>query len=170
MKKDNKNNYYNSEDQVNFEKLDNFKKYNSNFKNKTQYKNQNIKYSNSDKNYFNSIIKIEKNISLLNETNIKKDINYYNSSDSQKFEQLNNFPEYKFDIKDKNESMNSEMIYSSNDYGEFNKIIETNNKEEKTTKDKNKKVKVIDYGKLKEDEKKIKNKLGIEKIKIVYFD
>jgi len=170
MKKDNKNNYYNSEDQVNFEKLDNFKKYNSNFKNKTQYKNQNIKYSNSDKNYFNSIIKIEKNTSLLNETDIKKDINYYNSSDSQKFEQLNNFPEYKFDIKDKNESMNSEMIYSSNDYGEFNKIIETNNKEEKTTKDKNKKVKVIDYGKLKEDEKKIKNKLGIEKIKIVYFD
>ena len=170
MKKDNKNNYYNSEDQVNFEKLDNFKKYNSNFKNKTQYKNQNIKYSNSDKNYFNSIIKIEKNTSLLNETDIKKDINYYNSSDSQKFEQLNNFPEYKFDIKDKNESMNSEMIYSSNDYGEFNKIIQTNNKEEKTTKDKNKKVKVIDYGKLKEDEKKIKNKLGIEKIKIVYFD
>ena len=170
MKKDNKNNYYNSEDQVNFEKLDNFKKYNSNFKNKTQYKNQNIKYSNSDKNYFNNIIKTEKNVSVLNETDIKKDINYYNSSDSQKFEQLNNFPEYKFDIKDKNESMNSEMIYSSNDYGEFNKIIETNNKEEKTTKDKNKKVKVIDYGKLKEDEKKIKNKLGIEKIKIVYFD
>tara|TARA_B000000475_G_scaffold237337_1_gene205830 strand:+ start:723 stop:1235 length:513 start_codon:yes stop_codon:yes gene_type:complete len=170
MKKENKYNYYNSEDQVNFEKLDNFKKYNSNFKNKTQYKNQNIKYSNSDKNYFNSIIKTEKNISLLNETDIKKDINYYNSSDSQKFEQLNNFPEYKFDIKDKNESMNSEMIYSSNDYGEFNKIIQTNNKEEKTTKDKNKKVKVIDYGKLKEDEKKIKNKLGIEKIKIVYFD
>ena len=156
MKKDNKNNYYNSEDQVNFEKLDNFKKYNSNFKNKTQYKNQNIKYSNSDKNYFNSIIKTEKNISLLNETDIKKDINYYNSSDSQKFEQLNNFPEYKFDIKDKNESMNSEMIYSSNDYGEFNKIIQTNNKEEKTTKDQNKKVKIIDYGKLKESEKKLK--------------
>ena len=170
MKKDNKNNYYNSEDQVNFEKLDNFKKYNSNFKNKTPDRNQNIKYSNSDKNYFNSIIKTEKNISLLNETNIKKDISYYNSSDSQKFEQLNNFPEYKFDIKDKNESMNSEASYSSNDYDEFNKIIQTNRKEEKTTKDKNKKVKVIDYGKLKESEKKIKNKLGIEKIKIVYFD
>ena len=50
------------------------------------------------------------------------------------------------------------------------KIIQTNNKEEKTTEDKNKKVKVIDYGKLKEGEKKIKNKLGIEKRKIVYFD
>ena len=170
MKNENKNNYYNYEDEVNFEKLDDFKKFNSDIKKNIQFKNQEIKYSNSDKNYFNSIIKTEKNISLLNETDIKKDINYYNSSDSQKFEQLNNFPEYKFDIKDKNESMNSEMIYSSNDYGEFNKIIETNNKEEKTTKDKNKKVKVIDYGKLKEDEKKIKNKLGIEKIKIVYFD
>ena len=41
--------------------------------------------------------------------------------------------------------MNSEMIYSSNDYGEFNKIIQTNNKEEKTTKDKNKKVKEASY-------------------------
>ena len=170
MKNENKNNYYNYEDEVNFEKLDNFKKFNSDIKKNIQFKNQEIKYSNSDKNYFNSIFKTEKNISLLNETDIKKDINYYNSSDSQKFEQLNNFPEYKFDIKDKNESMNSEMIYSSNDYGEFNKIIQTNNKEEKTTKDKNKKVKVIDYGKSKEDEKKIKNKLGIEKIKIVYFD
>ena len=107
---------------------------------------------------------------MLNETDIKKDINYYNSSDSQKFEQLNNFPEYKFDIKDKNESMNSEMIYSSNDYGEFNKIIQTENKEEKITKNKNKKVKIIDYSKLKQSEKKLKNKLGIEKIKIIYFD
>ena len=154
MKKENKNNYYNSEDQINFEKLDKFKKYNSNFKNNSQYKNQNIKYSNSDKNYFNNIIKTEKNVSVLNETDIKKDINYYNSSDSQKFEQLNSFPEYKYNNEDKNQSMNAEMVYSSNDYGEFNKIIQTKSKEEK----------------LKETEKKIKNKLGIEKIKVVYFD
>ena len=170
MKKENKNNYYNSEDQINFEKLDKFKKYNSNFKNNSQYKNQNIKYSNSDKNYFNNIIKTEKNVSVLNETDIKKDINYYNSSDSQKFEQLNSFPEYKHNNEDKNQSMNAEMVYSSNDYGEFNKIIQTNSKEEKTTKNQNKKVKIIDYGKLKESEKKLKNKLGIEKIKVVYFD
>ena len=170
MKKENKNNYYNSEDQINFEKLDKFKKYNSNFKNNSQYKNQNIKYSNSDKNYFNNIIKTEKNVSVLNETDIKKDINYYNSSDSQKFEQLNSFPEYKYINEDKNQSMNAKMVYSSNDYGEFNKIIKTNSKEEKTTKKQNKKVKIIDYGKLKESEKKLKNKLGIEKIKVVYFD
>ena len=54
--------------------------------------------------------------------------------------------------------MNAEMVYSSNDYGEFNKIIQTNSKEEKTTKNQNKKVKIIDYGKLKEREKKLKNK------------
>ena len=46
----------------------------------------------------------------------------------------------------------------------------TKSKEEKTTKNQNKKVKIIDYGKLKESEKKLKNKLGIEKIKVVYFD
>ena len=170
MKKENKNNYYNSEDEVNFEKLDNFNKYNSNFKNNTQYKNQNIKYSNSDKNYFNNIIKREKNISLLNETDIKKDINYYNSLDSQKFERLNNFPEYKYNTEETIESMNTETAYSSSDYGEFNKIIQTKNKEEKITKNENKKVKIIDYSKLKESEKKLKNKLGIEKIKVVYFD
>ena len=170
MKKENKNNYYNSEDQINFEKLDKFKKYNSNFKNNSQYKNQNIKYSNSDKNYFNNIIKTEKNVSVLNETDIKKDINYYNSSDSQKFEQLNSFPDYKYNNEDKNQSMNAEMVYSSNDYGEFNKIIQTKSKEETATKNQNKKIKIIDYGKLKESEKKLKNKLGIEKIKVVYFD
>ena len=66
--------------------------------------------------------------------------------------------------------MNAEMVYSSNDYGEFNKIIQTKSKGETTTKNQNKKVKIIDYGKLKEREKKLKNKLGIEKIKVVYFD
>ena len=170
MKKENKNNYYNNEDEVNFEKLNNFNKYNSNFKNKNQYKNQKIKYSNSDKNYFNNIIKTEKKVSLLNETDTKKDVNYYNSSDYQKFERLNNFPEYKYNPTETVVNMKSEMVYSSNDYGEFNKIIQTNGKEEKPIKIQNKKIKVIDYSKLKENEKKLKNKLGIDKIKIIYFD
>ena len=34
----------------------------------------------------------------------------------------------------------------------------------------NKKVKIIDFDKIREKEKKIKNKIGIDKIKIVYFD
>ena len=78
MKKEHKKNYYNSEDEVNFEKLDNFKKYNSNFKIKTQYKNQNIKYTNSDKNYFNNILKIDQKAPKYNENDKEKEINYYN--------------------------------------------------------------------------------------------
>ena len=34
----------------------------------------------------------------------------------------------------------------------------------------NKKIKIIDFNKLKDKEKILKNKVGIEKIKIVYFD
>ena len=62
------------------------------------------------------------------------------------------------------------MSYSSNDYGEFNKIIPTKITEKKMNNNKNQKVKIINYSNLKNDEKKLKNKLGIEKIKIVYFD
>ena len=62
------------------------------------------------------------------------------------------------------------MTYSSNDYGEFNKIIPTRNNSEKIVSQQNKNVKIVDYGKLNDNEKKLKNKLGIEKIKIVYFD
>ena len=39
MNKENKNNYYNDEDEIIFEKLGNFKKFNSNIQNNTQYKN-----------------------------------------------------------------------------------------------------------------------------------
>ena len=35
---------------------------------------------------------------------------------------------------------------------------------------KNKKIRIIDYSKVNENEKKLKNKMGIDKIKIVYFD
>ena len=68
------------------------------------------------------------------------------------------------------ENINSELRYSSNDYGEFNKIIQTKNKEERTIKNKNKEVKIIDFNKSEKGTKKLKNKVGIEKIKIVYFE
>ena len=171
MKKENKNNYYKNEDEVIFEKLSDFKKYNSNIQNNNQYKNQNIKYSNSDKNYFNNILKTEKNDSLLNKSNIDKETSYYNSSDFQKFNRLNNFPEYKDNTEQKsNENTSSKLPYTSSDYGEFDKIVKTENKEENIKKDQNRKVKIIDYAKLKESGNKLKNKMGIEKIKIVYFD
>ena len=170
MRKENKNNYYKNEDEIIFEKLSNFKKFNSNNQNNNQSKNHNIKYSNSDKNYFNNILKTKKNDAFLNNSNIDKETSYYNSSDFQKFNRLNNFPEYKDNIERKNdENISSKLPYTSSDYGEFDKIVKTKKNENIKT-DQNRKVKIIDYGKLKERENKLKNKLGIEKIKIIYFD
>ena len=133
MKIENNNNYYNVEDEINFEKLKNFRKFNSNVKSITQSNDRNIRYANSDKNYFNNIIKTDENLSL-------------------------------------SKKIDTEFNYSSNDYGEFNKIIPIKNSAKKIISNKNSKVKIIDYGKLKDNEKKLKNKLQIEKIKIVYFD
>ena len=79
--------------------------------------------------------------------------------------------EYKDNAEQKqNINIDSELSYSSNDYGEFNKIIPTKNTVKEIINNKNKKVKIIDYNKLNDNEKKLKNKVGIEKIKIVYFD
>tara|TARA_B100000029_G_scaffold22208_1_gene22275 strand:- start:151 stop:666 length:516 start_codon:yes stop_codon:yes gene_type:complete len=171
MRKENKNNYYKNEDEIIFEKLNNFKKFNSNTQNNNQSKNHNIKYSNSDKNYFNNILKTKKNDAFLNNSIIDKETSYYNSSDFQKFNRLNNFPEYKDNTEHKNnENISSKLPYTSSDYGEFDKIVKTKKNEENIKTDQNRKVKIIDYGKLKERENKLKNKLGIEKIKIIYFD
>jgi hypothetical protein len=170
MKIEDKIKYYNDEDEINFEKLNNFRKYNSNIKSNSKSINYNIKYANSDKYYFNNIIKNKENL-LLKKTDTEKKVEYYNLSDFKKFDQLDNFTEYKDNIKNKqNENTDLGLTYSSNDYGEFNKIIPTKNKGEKIISPQNKNVKIIDYAKLNNNEKKLKNKLGIEKIKIVYFD
>jgi len=123
------------------------------------------------KNYFNNIIKTEENLPIFKKKDDESEVKYYNSSDYQKFNQFNNFFEYKNNTaQEQNTNINSELSYSSNDYGEFNKIIPTKNIGKKIINNKNQKVKIIDYSNLKDDEKKLKNKLGIEKIKIVYFD
>ena len=159
------------EDEINFQKLNNFRKYNSESKNDIRSNNHNIKYANSDKNYFNNILKTNKNVEFYNETDAKKEINYYNNSDFQKFDQLNSFPEYNNDNEDKiNESSILKSNYSNTDYDEFNKIIPKTNIDNKKIEDQNKKIRIIDYGKVNENEKKLKNKMGIDKIKIVYFD
>jgi hypothetical protein len=171
MKTEDKNKYYNDEDEINFEKLNNFRKFNHNIKSNTSSKSHNIKYANSDKNYFNNIIKTKENLSLLKKTDAEKEVKYYNLSDFQKFDQLDNFLEYKNNTENKqNKNIDSGLSYSSNDYGEFNKIIPTRNNGKKIVSQQNKNVKIVDYGKLNDSEKKLKNKLGIEKIKIVYFD
>jgi hypothetical protein len=171
MKTKDKNNYYNDEDEVNFDKLNNLRKFNSDIKSSTRSKNNNIKYANSDKNYFNNIIKTEENLPLFTKKDTQKEVKYYNSSDFQKFDQFNNFLDYKDKTENKlDKNVDTEFSYSSNDYGEFNKIIPTKNTVKEIINDKNKKVKIIDYSKLNDTEKKLKNKVGIEKIKIVYFD
>ena len=171
MKTKDKDNYYNDEDEINFEKLNNFRKFNSNIKSNTQSKDHNIRYANSDKNYFNNIIKTEDNLHLFKKIDTEKEVKYYNSSDFQKFDQFNNFLNFENKTEHKLEkNIDTEFSYSSNDYGEFNKIIPIKNSGKKMTSNKNLKVKVTDYSKSKDDEKKLKNKLQIEKIKIVYFD
>ena len=171
MKIENNNNYYNVEDEINFEKLKNFRKFNSNVKSITQSNDRNIRYANSDKNYFNNIIKTDENLSLSKKIDTEKEVKYYNSSDFQKFDQFNNFLNYEDKAEQKlDKNIDTEFNYSSNDYGEFNKIISIKNSDEKIISNKNSKVKIIDYSKLKDDKKKLKNKLQIEKIKIVYFD
>ena len=171
MKIENNNNYYNVEDEINFEKLKNFRKFNSNVKSITQSNDRNIRYANSDKNYFNNIIKTDENLSLSKKTDTEKEVKYYNSSDFQKFDQFNNFLNYEDKAEQKlDKNIDTEFKYSSNDYGEFNKIIPIKNSAKKIISNKNSNVKIIDYSKLNDDKKKLKNKLQIEKIKIVYFD
>jgi hypothetical protein len=170
MKIDNKNKYYNDEDEINFQKLNDFRRYNSELKNNNQSNNHNIKYANSDKNYFNNILKTSEKVELYNEIKIDKEIDYYNPSDFQKFDQLNNFPEYNDNVDKIIENSNHESNYSPEDYDEFNKIIPKIDTDQKKNEDQNKKIRVIDYSKINENEKKLKNKMGIDKIKIVYFD
>ena len=171
MKIENKNNYYNDEDEINFDKLTNFKKYNSNIESNTQSKDRNIRYANSDKNYFNDIIKTDEKLTLSKKIDTEKEVKYYNSSDFQKFDQFNNFLDFENKTEHKIEkNIDTEFSYSSNDYGEFNKIIPIKNSAKKIISNKNSNVKIIDYSKLNDDKKKLKNKLQIEKIKIVYFD
>ena len=170
MKTENKHKYYNDGDEINFEKLNNFRKFNSNLKNNIQSNNHNIKYANSDKNYFNNILKINQKVPLYNENDKDKEINYYNSSDFQKFDQLDNFSEYNNNSDQINKKITPKSNYSSEDYEEFNKIIPKIDIDQTKIKDQNKKIRVIDYNKINENEKRLKNKFGIDKIKIVYFD
>ena len=170
MKTENKHKYYNDGDEINFEKLNNFRKFNSNLKNNIQSNNHNIKYANSDKNYFNNILKTDQKAPIYNENDKEKEVNYYNPSDFKKFNQLDNFSEYNNNLDQINKKITHKSNYSSEDYEEFNKIIPKKDTDQSKIKDQNKKIRVIDYNKKNENEKKLKNKFGIDKIKVVYFD
>ena len=170
MKTENKHKYYNDEDEINFEKLNNFRKFNSNIKDNIQSNNHIIKYANSDKNYFNNILKIDQKAPKYNENDKEKEINYYNPSDFQKFDQLDNFSEYNNNSDQINKKITLKSNYSSEDYEEFNKIIPKIDIDQTKIKDQNKKIRVIDYNKINESKNRLKNKFGIDKIKVVYFD
>ena len=74
------------------------------------------------------------------------------------------------------EVVKTKTNYTANDIDSFDQIIKSKIEPKKYNNDKiiskvdNKKIKIVDFNKLKEKEKILKNKVGIEKIKIVYFD
>lgn len=170
MKTQIKNNFYSNNDEINFEKLNNFKKFNSNIKKDVQIENLKIKYSNSDKNNFDNILKKDKKSHQLKEIISEKEITYYNASDFLKFDKLDNFAEYNRANLQNIQNIKSQLNYSVNDYNEFDKIIQTKIQKKKLTINQNNKIKIIDYDKLRNDERKIKDKSNVGKIKIVYFD
>ena len=173
MKKETKNNYYTDEDLINFKKLNNFKEFKSDKLNNNQTTKYPVKYSMSDNNNFKKIMNIENSeIPSFKEDNKSKENSYYNSLDFQKFNKLKQFTNFENskDSKTKKEDSKSVTSYTSDDVNKFDKIIKTKNQSINNKAANNKKIKIIDYNKLKEKEKNFKNKLGIEKIKIVYFD
>ena len=173
MKKETINNYYTDEDLINFKKLNNFKEFKSDKLNNNQTTKYPVKYSMSDNNNFKKIMNIENSeISSFKEDNKSKENSYYNSLDFQKFNKLKQFTNFENskDSKTKKENSKSVTNYTSDDVNKFDKIIKTKNQNINNTEANNKKIKIIDFDKLKEKEKNFKNKLGIEKIKVVYFD
>jgi len=83
---------------------------------------------------------------------------------------------YAYCINKKTEVTKTKTNYTANDMNAFDQIIKfegyikNDNKAEINSKVDTKKIKIVDFSKLKEREKILKNKVGIEKIKIVYFD
>ena len=173
MKKETIKKYYNDEDLINFKKLDNFKKFKANKLEDNQKITHPVKYSMSDRGYFKKIINIkDSEKSTKNKSHKLKENNNYSSSDFQKFNTLKQFTNFVIDENSKNKNNYSSIptSYTSDDVIKFDKIIKTKNENTNTLKENNKKIKVIDFDKFNEKEKKIKNKIGIEKIKIIYFD
>ncbi len=174
MKKEYINKYYTDEDLNNFKKLNKFKSFktNNNVEN-NQTNKYPVKYSKSDNNYFSKIINDENTETTATKKIHKlKENSYYNSSDFQKFNKIKQFTNFNSNEskKIKNEYSKTATNYTSDDANKFDKIIKTNNKKTNNTEINKKKIKIIDFEKLNEREKKFKNKIGVEKIKIVYFD
>ena len=176
MKKENINNYYTDEDLINFEKLKNFKEFKVNKLNDNQNNSHPIRYAVSDNRNFNKIMNVGNNKkSSSKEVNKSKD---YNPSDFENFKRLKQFTIFN-DNKPLNNKIEPEKTitkYTDKDINSFDKIIKSKGDSKNKSENKNnvkidsKKIKIIDFNKLNEREKNFKNKIGIEKIKVVYFD
>ena len=176
MKKENINNYYTDEDLINFEKLKNFKEFKVNKLNDNQNNSHPIRYAVSDNRNFNKIMNVGNNKkSSSKEVNKSKD---YNPSDFENFKRLKQFTIFN-DNKPLNNKIEPEKTitkYTDKDISSFDKIIKSKSDAKNESENKhnvkidNKKIKIIDFNKLNEREKNFKNKAGIEKIKVVYFD
>ena len=176
MKKENINNYYTDEDLINFEKLKNFKEFKVNKLNNNQNNSHPVRYAASDNRNFNKIMNVGNNEkSSSKEVNKSRD---YKPSDFENFKKLKQFTTFNDDepLNNKTEPEKTTTEYTDKDMSAFDKIIKSksdakNESENKhNTKIDNKKIKIIDFNKLNEREKNFKNKVGIEKIKVVYFD
>jgi len=175
MKKENINNNYTDEDLINFEKLKNFKEFKVNKLNNNQNKSHPVRYAVSDNRNFNKIMNIDNNESSSKKVNKTKD---YTPSDFENFKKLKQFITFNDSesLNNKTEPEKTITKYTDKDTSAFDKIIKSKgdakNESENTNNVKidNKKIKIIDFNKLNEREKNFKNKAGIEKIKVVYFD
>ena len=169
MKKENINNYYTDDDLINFEKLKNFKEFKVNKLNNNQNNSHPIRYAVSDNRNFNKIMNVKNNekSSSSKEVNESKD---YTSSDFENFKKLKQFTTFNNNepLNNKTEPEKTIIDYTDKDMNAFDKIIKP--KVDAKNENNNKKIKIINFNKLKEKEKNLKNKLGIEKIKIIYFD
>ena len=176
MKKENINNYYTDEDLINFEKLKDFKEFKVDKLNNNQNNTHPVRYAVSDNRNFNKIMNVGNNEkSSSKEVNKSKD---YTTSDFDNFKKLKQFTTFNDNepLNNKTEPEITITEYTDKDMSAFDKIIKSkgntkNESENKNnTKIDNKKIKIIDFNKLNEREKNFKNKVGIEKIKVVYFD
>tara|TARA_B100000315_G_scaffold59033_1_gene53584 strand:+ start:403 stop:930 length:528 start_codon:yes stop_codon:yes gene_type:complete len=175
MKKENINNYYTDEDLINFEKLKNFKEFKVNKLNNNQNKSHPVRYAVSDNRNFNKIMNIDNNESSSKKVNKTKD---YTPSDFENFKKLKQFTTFNDNepLNNKTEPETTITEYTNKDKNSFDKIIKSKSDAKNESENKhnvkidNKKIKIIDFNKLNEREKNFKNKVGIEKIKIVYFD
>ena len=179
MKKKNINNYYTDEDLINFEKLKNFNDFKVNKLNNNQNKSHPVRYDMSDNKHFNKIMNINKDkSSLTKKTKKTKNNNYYSSLAIKNFDKLKQLAIFGdgVTINKKTEVTKTKTNYTANDMNAFDQIIKfegyikNDNKNKINLKVDTKKIKIVDFNKLKEREKILKNKVGIEKIKIVYFD